>query len=84
MATTAVALAKDVWTLIASDSCALQNLSNTDVYVTERAALPSPNKLDTVAGAWKLVKPGQMFNWTKVDGNLYGCPNGVSAAISIN
>jgi len=79
MATASVSLTANTWTLISEATCTFQVRTENPIYTLEAASLPTawPN---TVA---KEAEAGEIYGYTKSDGNLYGYSPNIAAKVSI-
>ena len=79
MATTKVTIPANTWTEVATASTSYQVITMKDVYVTEASSAPTGTE-----GSYKIAEPKKMYDFTRVDGNLYAYSVNHPAEISIN
>ena len=78
MATQNVAVPEKTWTQITTASCAFQVIGQASVYVVESTTTPTDTSIIKVAN------PRRIYNFNRVDGNLYAYSPVGSASVSFD
>ena len=78
MSTSPVPLPKNTWTLVSTVSVKFQLPDQASAWAAEATSLPTDTSIRN------RIDPGEMYTFTKLDGNLYMYSKDINSIVTLN